>query len=86
MTIQVHGVYEYDSGRKDYIHQCPESYKIYVYRKIRKFYRCLINQTGTELIMHQNINGKWIKENCKYIGQAHNTWEDLFKIKENENE
>lgn len=86
MTIQVHGVYEYDSDRKDYIHQCPESYKIYVYRKIRKFYRCLINQTGTELIMHQNINGKWIKENCKYIGQAHNTWEDLFKIKENENE
>lgn len=79
MTIQIHGVYEYDTCRK-------EIYRIYVYRKIRKFYRCLINQTGTERIIHENINGKWIKENCKYLGTARNIWEDLFKIKENENE
>ena len=72
MTIQIHGVYEYDSGRR-------EIYRIYVYRKIRKYYRCLINQTGIERIIHENINGKWIKENCKYLGIACNTWKDLFK-------
>jgi len=82
MKIQINGVYEYDSGRRDYEHQCQEVYRIYVYRKIRRFYRCLINQTGTERIIHENINVKWISENCKYIGQARNTWKDLFKVGE----
>ena len=79
MTIQIHGVYEYDSGRRDYVHQCQEVYRIYVYRKIRKFYRCLINQIGTDRIIHENVNGKWLKESCKYLGPARNTWEDLFQ-------
>ena len=75
MTIQIHGVYEYDSV-----------YRIYVYKKIRKYYRCFVNQTGTCFIIHENVNGKWLKENCKYLGTARSTWEDLFKIKENDNE
>lgn len=74
MTIQINGVYEFDSV-----------YRVYVYRKIRKYYRCLINQIGTDFIIYENVNGKWIKDNCKYIGQARSTWEDLFKIKENDN-
>lgn len=79
MTIQIHGVYEYDSGRRDYVQQCQEVYRIYVYRKIRKSYRCLINQNGTEWIIHENIHGKWIRENCRYLGLSRTTWEDLFK-------
>ena len=79
MTIQINGVYEYDTGRRDYFNQCQEVYRIYVYRKIRKYYRCLINQTGTERIIHENISGKSIKETCKYIGPACTTWEDLFQ-------
>ena len=80
MAIQINGVYEYDSGRRDYFNQCQEIYRIYVYRKIRRFYRCLINQTGTDRIIHENISGKWLKENCKYIGSARTTWEDLFQV------
>jgi hypothetical protein len=79
MAIQIHGVYEYDSGRKDYVHQCQEVYRIYVYKKIRKYYRCLINQVGTDFIIHENVNGKWLRESCKYLGPARNTWEDLFQ-------
>lgn len=75
MTIQIHGVYEYDAGR-------TEIYRIYVYRKIRKYYRCLINQTGTDFIIHENVNGKLLRESCKYLGPARNTLEDLFKIKD----
>lgn len=33
MTVQINGVYEYDSGRTDWIHQCPEVYRIYVYKR-----------------------------------------------------
>lgn len=73
MAIQINGVYEYNSGR-------TEIYRIYVYRKIRKYYKCFINQVGTERIIHENISGKWLKENCKYIGRARTTWEDLFQV------
>lgn len=83
MKIKINGVYEWDSGRKDYVHQCQEVYRIHVYRKIRKYYKCLINQTGTDRIIHEHIRGKWIEENCKYIGQACITWEYLFKVGEN---
>lgn len=79
MTIQIHGVYEWNSGRKDIVHQCQEVYRIYVYKKVRKFYRCFINRTGTDCIIHENISGKWIRKNCKYIGPARTTWEDLFQ-------
>lgn len=79
MTIQINGVYEWDSGRKDYIHQCQEVYRIYVYGKVRRYYRCFINQTGTERIIHEKISGKWIRDNCTYIGQARSTWENLFQ-------
>ncbi len=78
--VQIHGIYEYDTGRTDYIHLGKEIYRIYVYRKVRKYYRCLINQTGTDRIIHENVRGKWIEENCKYLGQARTTWEDLFQI------
>lgn len=80
MSIQINGVYEWDSGRRDYFHQCQEVYRIHIYGKVRRYYRCFINQIGTERIIHERISGKWIRENCKYIGPARSTWEDLFKV------
>lgn len=85
MTIQIHGVYEYDSGRRDYLHQCQEVYRIYVYKKIRKYYKCFINQVGTDFIMHEHVRGKWLRESCKYLGPSRTTWEDLFQVKVGEN-
>lgn len=79
MKIHINGVYEYDTGRRDYVHLGQEVYRIYVYKKIRNFYRCLINQTGTDRIIHENVKGKWLRESCKYLGQAHITWENLFQ-------
>lgn len=79
MKIKINGVYEWDSGRKDYVHQCQEVYRIYVYGKVRRYYKCFINRTGTDLIIHERISDKWLRENCKYIGQACITYEDLFQ-------
>lgn len=85
MTIQINGVYEYDTGRKDLFHQCQEVYRIYVYKKIRKYYKCFINQVGTDRLAHEYVGGKWLREKCKYIGPASITWKDLFQVKEGEN-
>lgn len=79
MKIHINGVYEYNTGRRDYVHLGQEVYRIYVYKKIRNFYRCLINQTGTDHIIHEDVKGKWLMESCKYLGQAHTTWENLFQ-------
>ena len=85
MTIQIHGVYEYDTGRKDYVRQCQEVYRIYVYKKIRRYYKCLLVQIGTDRIFHEHVSKKFLEERCTYIGPAYITWKDLFQIKENNN-
>lgn len=78
MPIQINGVYEYDSGRTDYIRQCKEVYRIYVYKKIRRYYKCLLVQVGTDRIIHEHVSTKFLRDSCTYIGQARSTWEDLF--------
>ena len=78
MKIQINGVYEYDTGYKDYELQRPKIIRIYVYKKIRKYYRCFINQEGTDCITHDHISGEWLREHCRYLGQSCSTWRELF--------
>lgn len=71
MAIQIHGIYEYDVGNT--------VYRIYIIRKKRDFYVSIINQSGTGLLYLDDVSEKFLKDVCKYIGPARNTWEDLFQ-------